>query len=189
MNALTKTLAIMLPIAMLWGCSTTGPSGTDAAAGDAAVTGAVAAGTDISGVEVSGVQEGRGIAGSQMDDSYSTNGGDTEGLLSQRVVYFDFDRSSIKSEARAVIEAHAQHLAANPSARVTLEGHCDERGTREYNLSLGERRAKAVQQVMVLLGVSARQIEFVSYGEERPAAMGHSESAWRLNRRVELVYN
>jgi len=155
-------------------------------AGDAAMTttgdGMGGSGmTDMgSGVEVGGIQGNGGFVGDPLQDPDS--------MLAKRIVYFDFDKSEIKSETREIIEAHAQYLSANPSVRIVLEGHCDERGTREYNLSLGERRGKAVQQVMSLLGVSSSQIELVSYGEERPAAMGHDEGAWAMNRRVEFIY-
>jgi peptidoglycan-associated lipoprotein len=87
-----------------------------------------------------------------------------------------------------IIEAHGKYLANNPSFKVRLEGHTDERGSREYNLALGERRARSVEQLLKLQGVSANQIEIISYGEEMPSAFGHDESSWQLNRRVELVY-
>jgi peptidoglycan-associated lipoprotein len=109
-------------------------------------------------------------------------------LLSRKVVYFSFDSSAIDDDARAVIEAHANHLASKPNIKVRLEGHCDERGTREYNLALGERRAQAVARMMKVLGVPGGQLGTVSYGEEKPVDPGHDDSAWRLNRRVELIY-
>jgi len=108
--------------------------------------------------------------------------------LAKRVIYFDFDKSDIKSEYRPTLQAHAEYLADHPSVHVRLEGHADERGTREYNIGLGERRANSVRAYLTLQGVSASQIETISYGEERPVAMGHDESSWRLNRRVEIVY-
>ena len=109
-------------------------------------------------------------------------------LLGQRTLYFDFDRSEIRPEFVDIIEAHARNLARNPSQRVLLEGHCDERGSREYNLGLGERRAHAVRRALLLQGVSANQVSTVSYGEERPADKGHNEAAWSRNRRVEIIY-
>ncbi|HEY5789151.1 MAG TPA: peptidoglycan-associated lipoprotein Pal [Gammaproteobacteria bacterium] len=105
-----------------------------------------------------------------------------------RVIYFDFDRSEVKPESQTLIAAHAALLAANPGIRVRLEGHADERGSREYNLGLGERRSKAVDRLLVLNGAGANQLESVSYGEERPVALGHDESSWWQNRRVEIVY-
>ncbi len=113
---------------------------------------------------------------------------DPASLLSRRTVYFDFDSSELSAEAREIVEAHARYLASHPDATVTLEGHADERGTREYNLALGERRAESVRRLMTLIGASSPQLNVVSYGKERPAVEGHDESAWRLNRRVEIVY-
>jgi peptidoglycan-associated lipoprotein len=104
------------------------------------------------------------------------------------VVYFDLDRSDVRPEDRPVVEAHAGYLAASPSTSVILEGHADERGSREYNLALGERRAISVRQLMTVLGVSNDQIQVVSFGEEKPAVEGYDESAWALNRRVEFTY-
>jgi len=110
-----------------------------------------------------------------------------EGLLAQRVVYFEFDSSIIRDDALPLIQAHAQYLASNPMM-ITLEGHADERGTREYNIALGERRADSVRRLLMANGVPGNQIKVVSYGEERPAALGHNEDAWSLNRRSELMY-
>jgi peptidoglycan-associated lipoprotein len=102
------------------------------------------------------------------------------------VVYFDFDRDEVKPEFMSVIKAQAASLAGN-AKKVTLEGHADERGTREYNLSLGERRAKSVAEVLKANGITADRIKLVSFGEDRPAVEGHDESAWSKNRRVEFV--
>lgn len=126
------------------------------------------------------IDEPQGFQGHELDNPDSP--------LSKRTVYFDFDSSEIKAEDRETITAHADYLARNPAARVTLEGHADERGSREYNIALGERRAKAVQQLMTLQGASASQIDTISYGEEKPIALGHDESAWSANRRVEIIY-
>ena len=112
---------------------------------------------------------------------------EAEQLLNITTFYFDFDQSTIKQEARAALEAHAAYLVQSGS-NVVLEGHADERGTREYNLALGEYRAQAVANYLTVLGVSSQQIESVSYGEERAASMGHDDTSWSLNRRVELRY-
>ena len=102
------------------------------------------------------------------------------------VFYFDFDRSELKPRARTILSGHARYLRDNASARITIEGHCDERGTREYNLALGERRAATVRSYLQSLGVRASQMSTVSFGEERPVDPGHSESAWAKNRRAVL---
>ncbi len=111
-----------------------------------------------------------------------------EGMLNQVIVYFDFDKSAIRSEFRTMLNAHAMNLVADPSKSVVLEGHADERGTREYNLALGERRAKAVADYLMLKGVSANQIDTVSYGEEKPLSFGSTEADYAVNRRVKIVY-
>jgi peptidoglycan-associated lipoprotein len=114
--------------------------------------------------------------------------GPLAGLLAQRLVYFDFDSSEIKGEGTSVVAAHGKYLATNHDTRVRLEGHTDERGSREYNIGLGERRAQAVRRALLLQGAADTQISTVSYGEERPAVPGHDEEAWAKNRRVEIVY-
>ncbi|WJG08105.1 peptidoglycan-associated lipoprotein Pal [Aliiglaciecola sp. LCG003] len=109
-------------------------------------------------------------------------------LQQDQVVYFDFDTSNLSSAAYAVLEKHADYLAKNPSQSIVIEGHCDHRGTPEYNIALGERRAKSVQTYLMNSGVSASQMSVVSYGEEKPAVSGSSESAFAQNRRGILVY-
>ena len=104
------------------------------------------------------------------------------------IVYFEYDRAEIKPEFVPIVTAHAKYLNANSSNKVRLEGHSDERGSREYNIGLGERRAQAVRRALMLQGVTEAQITTVSYGEERPAVQGSDESAYAKNRRVELVY-
>ena len=104
------------------------------------------------------------------------------------VIYFDFDSSELRPEFGSVISAHAKHMAAFSAARVRLEGHTDERGSREYNIALGERRAQVVRRALLVEGAADGQLITVSYGEERPAAEGSDESAYAKNRRVEIVY-
>lgn len=111
-----------------------------------------------------------------------------ESLLSKRVIYFDFDQSTIRPEFRDIVNAHAQFMASKRNYAVTLEGHADERGTREYNLGLGERRANSVGDVLEARGASSGQVGTVSYGEERPVATCSEERCWEKNRRVEIVY-
>jgi peptidoglycan-associated lipoprotein len=124
-------------------------------------------------------------AGANPDDEAQ---GPQAGLLATRVVYFDFDSSEIKGAGTDIVAAHAKYLAAHSGTRVRLEGHTDERGSREYNIGLGERRAQAVRRALLLQGATDAQISTVSYGEERPAVSGHDEAAWSKNRRVEIVY-
>jgi peptidoglycan-associated lipoprotein len=112
----------------------------------------------------------------------------SESLLSKRVIYFDFDKSDVKAEYRDVLAAHAAYMAASPSARATLEGHADERGTREYNLGLGERRGNSVTGLLSAGGARGGQLDVVSYGEERPVCRVSDEDCWWQNRRVEVVY-
>ena len=113
---------------------------------------------------------------------------DPDNPVSIRIIYFDYDSSAVLPRFSETIKAHAELLQANPALRTTLEGHADERGSREYNLALGERRALTVKQRLVVLGVSPEQVRVVSYGEERPADSGHDQQAWGLNRRVEFTY-
>ena len=135
-----------------------------------------------SSADTSGVDN----AGATLDNSESA--GPSGELLSKRVIYFDFDKSDIRADSQSVVAAHAAFLAKNPSQKVRLEGHADERGSREYNIGLGERRAQAVRRALMLQGVAEAQLSTVSYGEERPAVAGSDEQAYALNRRVEIVY-
>jgi peptidoglycan-associated lipoprotein len=122
------------------------------------------------------------------DYSDARNFDNSESLLSKRVIYFDFDKSEVKSEYRAIVAAHAAYVSAHGSARVTLEGHADERGTREYNLGLGERRGNAISGLISAAGAMGSQLDTVSYGEERPVCRVSDENCWWQNRRVEIVY-
>lgn len=109
-------------------------------------------------------------------------------FLAKRVVYFDYDSSELSNDDYQTLQAHAQFLVANANSKVALTGHTDERGTREYNMALGERRAKAVESFLITNGVAATQLEAVSYGKEMPINPGHDENAWKENRRVEINY-
>jgi peptidoglycan-associated lipoprotein len=114
---------------------------------------------------------------------------DPNNILSKRSVYFDFDSNAVKDEYRGLIQAHSRYMTADKKdSRIRIEGNCDERGSREYNLALGQRRAESVKKVMSVLGVQDGRIETVSYGEEKPAAMGHDESSWAQNRRADIKY-
>ncbi|MGB5064941.1 MAG: peptidoglycan-associated lipoprotein Pal [Candidatus Competibacter sp.] len=128
-----------------------------------------------------GGQPGQAVAGVGNGAAGATASAD-------RIVYFSYDSTDIVPESRTIIENNARSLAKNPQIVTQLEGHTDERGSREYNIALGERRANAVRQTMIAMGVSPQQIRVVSFGEERPAAPGQSERSYALNRRVEIIY-
>lgn len=113
---------------------------------------------------------------------------DPNSILAKRSIYFDFDRSNVKPEFNALVEAHAGYMNSHPSAMIRVEGNCDERGSREYNLALGQRRADSLRKAMVILGVSDKRIETISWGEEKPRALGHDEAAWAQNRRDDIIY-
>jgi len=129
-----------------------------------------------------GYYDGSGFGGGS-----GGSGGANAGLLSQRVIYFDFDSSRIRPESMRILEAHANYLAKNTSRTVRLEGHADERGSREYNVALSLDRAVAVERVLKVKGARAN-MQTIPYGEEMPAVLGHTPAAWDKNRRVEIVY-
>lgn len=170
---LSKFIMVLL-IAVLSGCSSTG----DKQEGPVSI--------EDKGTSADGGAMTSGAAGSSDFSSYSLD--DPNSPLSQRVIYFEYDSAEITADGQGLLGHHAGYLVANPDVRTTLEGHTDERGSREYNIALGDRRALAVQRVLELNGVAPEQITVVSYGEEKPAAEGNSDAAWRLNRRVELLY-
>ncbi|MDO6682782.1 MULTISPECIES: peptidoglycan-associated lipoprotein Pal [unclassified Oceanobacter] len=184
-NALYKALGLTLGALLVAACSSTGEINE----GESETV------TEVEEV-VTEVEETVEDASTTAVDTSAVSGETLESrmteaeaaLLEQTVFYFDFDQSSIKSSSLAALKAHAAYLAANSSASVVLEGHADERGTVEYNLALGERRGMAVRRFLLANGASASQLEVVSFGEERPVAMGHSESSWSKNRRVEVKY-
>lgn len=113
---------------------------------------------------------------------------DPSNVLSKRSIYFELDSNIVKEEFKPLVAAHARYLQQNPAQKITVQGNADERGSREYNLALGQRRADAVKQMMLLLGAKSEQIETVSFGEEKPKATGHDEASWSENRRADLAY-
>jgi peptidoglycan-associated lipoprotein len=126
--------------------------------------------------------------GADADVQGNGMGANATGPLARKVIYFDFDKSEIKPEFADLVAAHARNLSSHPTLRMKLEGNTDERGTREYNIGLGERRAQAVRRALMLQGVAESQLTTVSFGAEKPAVEGDDEAAWAQNRRVELVY-
>ncbi|MEN8175841.1 MAG: peptidoglycan-associated lipoprotein Pal [Pseudomonadota bacterium] len=131
---------------------------------------------------------GTGAGTGAETSGFGGSGLSAEQLRETKVIYFDLDRTDIQPRYFDVLRAHADQLSKDPDLSITLEGHCDERGSREYNIALGERRANAVRNFLQAEGVSGRQISTVSFGEERPADPGHYESAWALNRRGVILY-
>jgi len=194
---LNKTLLVLAISALfLSACSDTeekdasltdGTQTTSSGINDASTSG-LNSGSGIDGTSMGGA----GMSGASGKGDYASTLGpefnDPNNPLSKRTVYFMLDSSEVMPDFVPVIAAHAQYLIANPAQRMTLEGNADERGSREYNIALGEQRAKSVASMMKVQGVSDNQLEIVSYGEEKPAAFGSDEAAWEQNRRVELVY-
>jgi len=141
------------------------------------------------GAQVGSIDGDGGVAGQALSVSYDANAiNDINSVLAERVIYFDFDSSQVSDDFIELVKHHGKYLSANPAAKVRLEGHTDERGAREYNVALADRRAQAVERLLMFQGAASNQITLISYGEEKPASLGHDESAWRLNRRAELVY-
>lgn len=174
-----RFLLVMTLTGLLFGCSSDQVKEESAAVEDHSSSISDNADADSS-AQAYGTDDSSTSGFSQLDDPQSP--------LSVRIIYFEYDSSEIRSEYRSTIEAHAAYLSQNSGTTITLEGHADERGSREYNLALGERRAQAIKQQMTLLGVSSSQIRLVSYGEERPEIDGHDEASWQQNRRVEILY-
>jgi len=189
----SKMFAMLLAAGLVAGCSSTGETMDDEGYG-----------SDVEAIDQEGgatVYDGTGQEGGVSSSAMT----DEERAAAQRkaeseqaaqaalrdvtTFYFDFDTSEIKPEAREVLIAHARYLAENPRAEVRIEGHADERGSKEYNLALGERRANAVERFLIVNGASRGQTETVSYGEEKPAVRGSGENVWAQNRRVELVFD
>jgi peptidoglycan-associated lipoprotein len=182
-----KWIIAALIFAAIAGCSSTeekpaedaGATATAPATGGATTGGATTSG--VTGSGVTGAQAGGGIPSSALKDPRN--------ILSKRNIYFDYDQFTVKDEYRPLVEAHARYLQGNRSARVILQGHTDERGTREYNIALGQKRADAVKNMMLLYGATEVQIETVSFGKEKPRREGHDEPSWAENRRVDIVHS
>jgi peptidoglycan-associated lipoprotein len=128
------------------------------------------------------------LTGDKPAPSFADPLRDPASPLSQRSVYYDFDKYDVKDEYKPMIEAHAAYLRANRAVKMLIQGNTDERGSREYNIALGQRRAESVKRMLMLLGVAEEQAEAVSLGEEKPKELGHSEEAWARNRRSDMLY-
>ncbi len=171
------SLLLVVTVMALGACAHKPPKPTaTAASSQVPAGGSEANGAGTNGAASAPAGSGEDIAGPQ------------EGILAQRIVYFAFDSSDISGDGAALVSAHAHYLVAHPNLHVRLEGNTDERGSREYNIGLGERRAQAVRRAMLLQGVAEAQLSTVSYGAERPAIDGHDEVAWGKNRRVVINY-
>ncbi|BEP35729.1 peptidoglycan-associated lipoprotein Pal [Variovorax sp. V59] len=169
---LKRTIYSLAIVALIAGCS----SGTKL--NDTPVT-------DRSGT--AGGQQGSASAVAPV--TIDPNAGTAQGPVGiERIVYFDYDSYTVKPEFQSLIDGHARFLKANPQRRVSIEGHTDERGGREYNLALGQKRSEAVRRALTLLGVNDSQIEAVSFGKEKPAVQGSGEEVWAQNRRAEIRY-
>ena len=181
MKSVTKLVVAILPVLLIIGCGSKEVKDDATTGEDVVVEGGASTDKATSGTRLT----------PEDDSTSSVESTSSEGpeLLAERKVYFDFDRSQITSEYKGILKAHAEYLMANASASVMIEGNCDERGTREYNMALGEQRAYSVLQFLTLQGVSKSQLSTVSFGEERPDVEGHDESAWKYNRRAVLVYS
>jgi peptidoglycan-associated lipoprotein len=166
MKLFLRLIFILLFAAVLNGCAT---KPDDAAQ----------AGADDQAAQTQGVGDEGALGGELLG---------ADGRPNVMRIHFAFDSSAIDDDNRETLEAHAAYLSANPGISLKLEGHCDERGTREYNLALGERRAQAVSRMLVVLGIDNSRLTTTSYGEEKPLEEGHNEAAWKMNRRVEIIY-
>ena len=182
MNKIITVASVALLIALLAGCSSAPRDQylDSSESSDSTTT------STTSGIASSDADSGTALDGSTA----STGDGSLskEDLLKQTVVYFEFDSSTLDDFAKAVVSAHAEYVGQRPSIRLRLVGHTDERGSREYNLALGDRRSASVSNWFQALKVDDSRISTVSMGEEQPASIGHDEESWQLNRRVEIIY-
>jgi len=183
-NLSIRLLGILIVLGMALAISGCGGSSNTKDSGSASVEDRSISSDEMSEIDsraaTSGINDEGDFQGNPLDDPNS--------LLATRIIYFEYDSSNVREDFRSAIEEHARYLAENPNASMTLEGHADERGSREYNLALGEQRALSVRRQLVLLGAAADQVRNVSYGEERAASDGHDDYDYGLNRRVEIVY-
>ncbi len=168
-----KTILALAVTSVLAACSSTPPASTSAPAAEkTAAPAAVAPAAPASEPVQQALYPAKGVGGA----------------LGQRGIYYDFDKYAVKDQYKPVVDAHGDFLVSHSAAKVTLQGNCDERGSREYNLGLGQRRADSVRKVLAAKGVKDSQMETVSYGKEKPRNPGHNEAAWAENRRTDIVY-
>lgn len=180
LNKIAKSLVVALPLLVLGACSTSSDTDAQSEADTNAQTQSQTSTESGSDVQVTAAQRAAQIEEQKRQEM--------DRLRSEHIIYFDFDVSTVSGEYAALLDAHAKFLNANPSVNVLVEGHADERGTPEYNIALGERRAKAVVTYLENMGVSSSQLTVVSYGEEKPMVKDRSEDAFAKNRRAVIVY-
>lgn len=179
-------MATVLVALSLAGCSSTGDKQEEPAA-DASTDAAGTSGYDTgAGGSTTGYNSGAGLG--RGGSNFAGDLDNPSSPLYKKVIYFQYDSAEVMPEYVSVVTAHAEFLAGNSSQRVVLNGHADERGTREYNIALGEQRAKTVANMLKLQGVTEGKIQVVSYGEEKLSCDGHDEACWHQNRRVEFAY-
>ena len=170
----------LLALTIMAGCTTTPTSETGAPVEERTPSATTGEGAGTAGAA------GAGVAGSTSGAMNPLK--DPRNILSKRSVFFDYDSYAVRDEYKPLIEAHGRYLQANRNARMIVQGNCDERGSREYNIALGQRRADAVKRMMMLYGATEPQIETVSFGKEKPRNPGHDEPAFAENRRDDIVY-
>jgi len=182
LNKTVKALAVVLPIMALSACSSNDSASEDTSAMQKNETAMAEqkARDEAERVKVAAMQRAEEIKAQQQQE--------IDRLRSEHIVYFDFDKSTVSGDFSAILNAHAKFLNANTNVNALIEGHADERGTPEYNIALGERRAKSIETYLENMGVSSSQLSTVSYGEEKPMVKDRSEGAFAKNRRAVLVY-
>ena len=169
--------------ALLAACSTT-PTDEQAPAGVEDRTGKPGASQSVEQKPIASVD----LTDSRKDGDAASPLKDPNNILSKRSIYYDYDKFDVRDEYRPLVEAHAKYLRDNPGTKILIQGNTDERGSREYNVGLGQRRSDGVKRMLILLGAKENQIESVSLGEEKPQAEGHNEDAWSKNRRSDILY-
>ncbi|HEV3011528.1 MAG TPA: peptidoglycan-associated lipoprotein Pal [Burkholderiales bacterium] len=172
------SIAMLAVVAGVYGCATTESQDSSTSTTDATPS--------SSGTQSAGVKQGTARAPVQMGKG-TGRAGATSSDPDKRSVYYEFDKYDVKAEYRALVESHARWLRSNPKARLTVEGNSDERGSREYNVALGQRRAESVTKMLLLMGAKPEQIEAISWGEEKPRDSGHNETGWSENRRSDFA--
>ena len=187
-----KWIIAAFMIAAIAGCASTGSEDAAPVEDKAPAATAPGAGTGAttSGTTTAPIGGGSGVSGTPAASGATSAAAlkDPRNILSKRNIYFDYDQFTVKDEYKPIVEAHAKYLQANRGARAIIQGNTDERGTREYNIALGQKRADAVKNLMLLLGATEIQIETVSFGKEKPRREGHDESSWAENRRADIVH-